>query len=339
MMKAVVIRKPGELELTEMAVPEPPEGFARIRVKAAAICATDLEVIDGRIEANYPIVPGHEWSGIVDAVGSEEDEEWLGRRVIGSNDVVCLKCDACRSGNWRYCDHFEEIGFRRNGAYAEYVIVPAYDLYEISDHLPFENAALCEPLGVALGTFAKTGAGLGDTCVIIGSGSIGLSMLAVAKAMGLRRIIVAASSGKRLKIAEGMGAYATVVTGEEDLIGAVRKLHPDGTDVVIEATGIEECVAQSMKLCKKGGAVALAGYGRGRMMTFRVDDIHQKNLRVYGSGYNWNKHKLAARLMEEGMIDLSAFITQRLKLEEYEKGIEAARTRPEGFVKAVFQFD
>ncbi len=339
MMKAVVIRRPGELELTEMPVPEPPEGFARIRVKAAAICATDLEVIDGRIEANYPIVPGHEWSGIVDAVGSEEDRGWLGKRVIGSNDVVCLKCDACRSGNWRYCDHFEEIGFRRNGSYAEYVIVPAYDLYEISDHLPFENAALCEPLGVALGTFAKTGAGLGDTCVIIGAGSIGLSMLAVAKAMGLRRIIVAASSGKRLKIAEETGAYATIATGEEDLIGTVRKLHPDGTDVVIEATGIEECVAQSMKLCKKGGAVALAGYGRGRMMTFRVDDIHQKNLRVYGSGYNWNKHKLAARLMEEGMIDLSAFITQRLKLEEYEKGIEAARTRPEGFVKAVFQFD
>ena len=338
-MKAVVIKSPRELVYTDMEIPQPPKGFARIRVKAAAICATDLEIMDGNIEANYPVVPGHEWSGIVDAVGSPEDEHWVGKRVIGSNDVVCLKCDACRSGNWRYCEHFEEIGFKRNGAYAEYVIVPAYDLYEISDSLPFENAALCEPLGVALGTMAKTGAQLGDTCVILGAGSIGLCMLAVAKAMGLRRIVVAASSRKRLKLAEQMGAYATVATGEEDLLEAVKKLHPDGTDVVIEATGIESCVIQALKLAKKGGAVALAGYGRSKLMTVRMDDIHLKNLRVYGSGYNWNKHKLAAKLMEDGVVDLTPFISMRIDLKDYEKGIRAARERPEGFVKAMYIFD
>ena len=107
-MKAVMISKPGEVRLVETAIPEPPVGFARVKVKAAAICATDLEVIDGRIPANYPLIPGHEWSGIVDAVGSDEDRHWIGQSVIGSNDVVCLKCDACRSGNWRYCDEFEE---------------------------------------------------------------------------------------------------------------------------------------------------------------------------------------------------------------------------------------
>ena len=334
-----MVRKPGEVVRVDVGIPEPPAGFARIKVKAAAICATDLEIMDGNIQANYPVIPGHEWSGVVDAVGSPEDERWIGRRVIGSNDVVCLKCDACRSGKWRYCKHFEEIGFKRNGAYAEYVIVPAYDLYEIADSLPFENAALCEPLGVALGTFEKTGARLGDTCVIIGAGSIGLCMLAVAKAMGLRRIIVAASSRRRLKIAEQMGAYATVATREEDLQEVVRRLHPDGTDVVIEATGIEECIAMSLKLPKKGGAVALAGYGRGKMMTLRIDDIHLNNLRVYGSGYNWNVHKKAARLMEDGVIDLTPFITMRITLDEFEKGIQAARTRPEGFVKALYIFD
>ena len=339
-MKAVVIKKPRELVYVEdMAVPEPPAGFARVKVKAAAICATDLEIMDGNIEANYPVVPGHEWSGVVDAVGSPEDERWLGKRVIGSNDVVCLKCDACRSGNWRYCEHFEEIGFKRNGAYAEYVIVPAYDLYEIADDLPFENAALCEPLGVALGTMDKVGAKLGDTCVILGAGSIGLCMLAVARAMGLRRIVVAASTHKRLKLARQMGAFATVATGEEDLLEAVKRLHPDGTDIVIDATGIEECVIKALKLAKKGGAVGLAGYGRGKLMTLRVDDIHQKNLRVYGAGYNWNKHKLAAKLMEDGVIDLTPFISMRIPLKDFEKGVQAARQRPEGFVKALYTFD
>ena len=124
-MKAVVIKEPGNISLQNVEIPQPQPGFVRIKVKAAAICATDLEVLDGNIPANYPLTPGHEWSGIVDAVGSESDSHWIGKRVIGSSDVVCLTCDACRSGNWRYCKDFEEIGFRRNGAYAEYAIMPA----------------------------------------------------------------------------------------------------------------------------------------------------------------------------------------------------------------------
>ena len=115
-MKAVVINKPNEVFLTDKPIPEPLAGFVRVKVKAAAICATDLEVVDGNIPANYPLTPGHEWSGVVDAVGSEADAHWIGKRVIGSNDVVCLHCEACRSGNWRYCDDFEEIGFKRDGA-------------------------------------------------------------------------------------------------------------------------------------------------------------------------------------------------------------------------------
>ena len=87
-MKAVVVKKPGEIVMEEREIPVPPKGFARIRVKAAAICATDLELIDGNIPANYPIIPGHEWSGIVDAVGDEADSCWIGKSVIGSNDVV-----------------------------------------------------------------------------------------------------------------------------------------------------------------------------------------------------------------------------------------------------------
>ena len=118
-MKAVVIKEPGKVSLEQVEIPQPQSDFVRIKVKAAAICATDLEVLDGNIAANYPLTPGHEWSGIVDAVGSEKDAHWLGKRVIGSSDVACLTCEACRSGNWRYCKDFEEIGFKRNGAYAE----------------------------------------------------------------------------------------------------------------------------------------------------------------------------------------------------------------------------
>lgn len=336
-MKAVVINKPGEMFLADKPIPEPQAGFARIKVAAAAVCATDLEVIDGNIPANYPLTPGHEWSGIVDSVGSEEDAHWIGKRVIGSNDVVCLKCDACRSGNWRYCKEFEEIGFKRDGAYAEYVLVPTYGLCELPDNVPFENAALCEPLGVALGTMEKANAKFGQTLMIMGAGSIGLCMLAVGKAMGMRKIVVVASSEKRLQIAKEMGAYEVIATSKQDLMKEMQRIHPGGTDVIIDATGIESCIQDCLKLAKKGGTVALAGYGRGKVMQIRVDDIHINNLHVVGAGNNWNMHKMAVELMADGLVDLSPFVSEKLPLEDFERAIEMARTRPQGFVKAVFE--
>lgn len=336
-MKAVVIERPGAISLKETAIPVPQPGFVRVRVEAAAVCATDLEVLNGKIAANFPLIPGHEWSGVVEAAGSEQDAHWIGKRVIGSNDVVCLTCDACRSGNWRYCSEFEEIGFKRNGAYAEYVVVPAYGLCELADHVSFEEAALCEPLGVALGTMEKADARFAETCLIIGAGSIGLCMLAVAKAMGMRRIVVCAASEKRLTIAKAMGAYAVFATNECNLEEEMKKLHPEGTDVVIEATGIESCIQQSLRLARKGGRVLLAGYGRGKTMNIRMDDVHIKNLQLIGAGNNWNMHKKAAMLMADGCIDLKPLITHVMPLENYKEALDMAACRPEGFVKAIFR--
>lgn len=336
-MKAVVIEKPGVIRMHDVEVPTPGSGFARVKVMAAAVCATDLEVMNGRIPAKYPLIPGHEWSGIVDAVGSAEDGHWVGKRVIGSNDVVCMKCDACRSGNWRYCNEFKEIGFKLDGAYAEYVIVPAYGLCELSESVPYEVAALCEPLGVALGTLEKAEAKFAETLVIIGAGSIGLCTLAVAKAMGMRRIIVCASSRGRLTLAEQMGAYATIATSERDMEAEIRKLHPEGTDVVVDATGIEECIRQGIRVTRKGGRFVLAGYGRGRMMNIRIDDVHVNNLKLIGAGNNWNKHKLAQTLMADGCLDLSPLVTEVMPLDDFERAIDLAEKRPAGFVKAVFK--
>lgn len=330
------MKEPGCVILEEKAIPKPQPGFVRVRVKAAAICATDLEILDGNIPANYPITPGHEWSGIVDAAGSGEDSSWVGKRVVGSNDVVCLKCEACRKGEWRYCPDFEEIGFKRDGAYAEYVIVPAYGLCELPEQVSFVHGALCEPLGVALGTLEKAGASFGDTLVIIGAGSIGLCMLAAAKAMGMREIVVAATTEKRLGIAKQMGAAYTIAIQDRDLVEEMKKIRPNGSDVVIDATGIETCVQQSLKLARKGGTVALAGYGRGKIMSIRMDDIHINNLRVIGAGNNWNQHKKAVTMMADGLVDIEHFATNLLRLEDFEEGLELARRRPEGFLKAVF---
>ncbi len=338
-MKCVTIEKPGKVVLKDIALPALRRDFARIKVKAAAICATDLEVVDGNIPAAYPLVPGHEWSGVVCEVENPEHRGWLGKRVTGSNDIVCGTCEACRSGNWRYCKDFEEIGFKQNGAYAEYIDVPVYGLVELPDDLPFEYAALAEPMGVALGVWEKAEPKFGKTCLIYGAGSIGLCCLAVAKSLGMRKIVVVATSNDRLDIASKMGADYTVATREQDIFEEMKRIHPDGTDYIIEATGIEECITNSLKLCKKGGTVVLAGYGRGKNMSIRIDDIHVNNLKLIGAGNNWNQHKRAIELISEKDIRMDLMVSRRLKLEDFDEGLDAARKRPVGFVKAVFTFD
>ena len=338
-MKCVVIEKPGKVVYTERELPPLAKGFARIKVKAAAVCATDLEVVDGNIPANYPLIPGHEWSGIVENVEDERYSHWVGKRVTGSNDISCGVCEACRSGNQRYCKDFEEIGFKRNGAYAEYIDVPAYGLVELPDTLPFTHAALAEPMGVALGTWEKLRPVSGKTCMIYGAGSIGLCCLAVAKAMGMRKIVVVATTSGRLEVAKELGAYATVAAREEDIFEAMKKYHPEGTDYIIEATGIEECISNSFKLCRKGGYVALAGYGRGKTMSIRIDDIHINNLHVVGAGNNWNQHKKAITMMSDGAVDMTPLVSETLPLSEFEKALSDAKDRPEGFVKAIFTFE
>lgn len=335
-MKCVVIKAPHDVCLEERTLPPLRKDFARIQVKAAAICATDLEVVDGNIPANYPLIPGHEWSGVVSQVENPAHSHWVGKRVTGSNDIVCGVCPACRSGNWRYCKDFEEIGFKQPGAYAEYIDVPVYGLVELPDTLPFAYAALAEPMGVALGVWEKAQPQFGKTCLIYGAGSIGLCCLCVAKAMGMRQIVVVATTQDRLQIAKKLGADHVIATKEQDVFAQMQHIHPEGTDYIIEATGMEECIGNSFKLCKKGGTVVLAGYGRGKHMTIRMDDIHINNLHVIGAGNNWNQHQKAIALMHEQNLDMSLFISEKLSLEDYQKGLEDARRRPAGFVKAMF---
>ena len=334
-MKAIVVNAPDDFCLRDVPVPEVPAGWARLRVCASAFCATDLEVLAGAIPARYPLTPGHEWCGVVDAVHGG-DSSWVGKRVAGSNDVCCLTCAACRSGLWRSCAQFGEIGFAYDGAYAEYMLVPQYALRPLPDSVSDVQAALLEPLGVALGTLEKSDARMGDSLLILGAGSIGLNMLAAARAAGLVDITVVEHSGGRLPIAEKMGADHVLASSRCDLRTELDKIYPQGPDITIDCTGSEECVRLALDIAPKLGRVALAGYGRGRDMRLHVDDIHVKDLRVVGAGNNWNVIDRAIRLTAAGRISTEHLATHFAKLSDFGSAADMARARPAGFVKAVF---
>lgn len=333
-MRAIAFQSPNTVELIQMDIPKPEPGWARIRVRAAGICMTDFEVLHGRIDASYPLVPGHEWSGVVDAVGSPAHQSWLGRKVVGDNELVCLECVYCRRSEWRRCGKYRQIGFRASGAYAEYLVVPIRNLHELAKNVSFEQGALLEPLGVGLAVAAMAQCRAGSTAVVLGAGPIGLNCLASLKASGAIQILCLDRRRPRLDVALSWGASAAF-DNLDDLTGEVAWRHPEGTNIVVDTTGSVEIVKAGIPLACFGGTVVLAGYCGGKSVDIRLDEISSRNVRVVGAGNNSGFTAVAARCVAAGLLRTESMITHRFELKDYRTALSPDTITMPGFVKAV----
>lgn len=337
-MKILAIEKPGVVDLKEIDEPLPGLGWARVRVRAAAICMTDFEVLDGRIAATYPLVPGHEWSGVVDDAGSHGDRAWIGRRVVGDNEITCLECARCRAGEWRRCAQYRQIGFQAPGACAEAMLVPVRNLHEIPPNISFEQAALIEPLAVGLAVAAMAEARPGATAVVLGAGPIGLNCLAALKAAGAARALCLDRRGFRLRMASRMGASDTFADPDA-LRRSLAASDQGGADIVVDATGDGAMLRLALSLSRFGGTVVLAGYAAGRSVPIDPDAIHERNLRVLGAGNNSGFTAAALRCVASGVLRTDHMITHRYALDDYRKAFSRAAAAAPDYIKGVFVFD
>jgi L-iditol 2-dehydrogenase len=333
-MRAILFEKPGKLNLVEVADPEPMVGWARIRIQAAAICMTDFELLRGRHLVEYPLTPGHEYCGVVDRVGASADAAWVGRRVVADNEITCLKCGYCRRGEWRRCPEYRQIGFGPSGGYAEYVVAPVHNLHALADTISFEQGALLEPLGVGIAVASMAGAHLGSTATILGMGPIGLNCLAVLKASGARRILCLEKQPHRLALAKTWGAWE-VTDDPEHLKALTKDLHPEGTDIVIEATGYAPLIPLGVSLTRFGGSLVLAGFCKHEALPFATDSVAAPNIRVLGAGNNAGFIEPAALAVGDGV---AGMITHRFRLEDFRQAFSDEQVSASDYIKGVFVF-
>jgi len=321
----------------EVPDPTPPAGWARIRIRAAAICMTDFELLRGRHTVEYPLTPGHEYCGVVDLVGSSTDGAWIGQKVVADNEITCLKCGFCRRGEWRRCREYRQIGFGPPGGYAEYVLAPVHNLHALKDTVSFEQGALLEPLGVGMAVASIAGTHLGVTATILGMGPIGLNCLAVLKASGARRILCLDVLPKRLAMAKSWGA-CEVAEDPDRLKALTRTLHPDGTDIVIEASGHAPLVPLGVSLARFGGTVVLAGFCKHEALPFSPDSVQGPNVRVLGAGNNAGFIEPAALAVGDGVLSTAGMITHRFKLDDFRKAFSGEQVAASDYIKGVFVF-
>src|SRR6266571_5426324 len=345
-MKALLLKGPGEAILTELEKPAVGPQDVLIRSHAVGICGSDVELYRGiRPEgySRYPIVPGHEWSGEVVAVGEHVRTISLGDKVVVEDFLFCGTCRNCRMGLTNLCEAgYEEIGFTRTGGLAEYVAVPARLVHTLAEDASLEEAALLEPSAVVAHAFLRAQPRAGDTVVVVGDGTIGLLAVQVARLFSPTVIALVGSRNERLELGRQLGATHTLNTRENDPQSLIHALTGgQGVDLVFEGGNRPEGVEQTLSLVRRGGTVVLEGIaGAGARLSIESDIFVLKHLAVYGifgaSSAAWT---YAVQVFHAGLLNLAPLITHRFALTDYQAALDTVVGRQSKTLKVLLLHD
>lgn len=320
-MKAVVLENKRVLTYKEVPTPEPDPGHVRLKVKAISICGSDIKrYLDGH--RMYPLILGHEVSGIIDRVGSGVSEKCIGRHAAIIPLVPCFRCEQCLRGYYSACHSYSFIGSREAGGFAEYVDLPERNVFLLPDDLSFEHAALIEPATVARHMLALGGFRSGQSVIVLGAGSIGLMVIQWLRILGAKQIIASDLLEANLQIASKIGAHVTLNPSEVDVVKEVQKLLGDGADLTLEATGVPQVLEQTLAITRPRGRIVLAGnqpLDKNLPLSF-IETMMRRELSLIGCFMSYSApfpgHEWSDTLTElsGGGLDMDSLISHRFPL-------------------------
>jgi len=323
------------LELRQVPVPVPGAGEVLIKVHKTAICGSDVHIYNwdpwAQEHIKAPMTIGHEYVGEIAALGDGVTGLQIGQRVSGEGHITCGHCRNCHTGNIQWCKDTVSVGVDRDGAFAEYVCIPAKNLILIDETLPEEVVAFFDAVGNATHTALMFNL-IGEDVLITGAGPIGIIAAGICKFAGARRVIITDFNEHRLELARRMGVDAAVNTAKEDLtqVMAEQKLM-EGFDVGLEMSGSGAALHQMISVMRNGGKISLLGIGN-KPVSIDMNTIISKGLTlqgIYGRKMdNW--HQMS--YMVQGGLDLTPVITHRYHYTEFEKGFAAMNSGMSGKV-------
>lgn len=318
-MKAARLEAIGEFRVRAVEKPSPGPDELLVRVEAAGICGTDRHLLHGTFPCRPPVTLGHEFSGIVEAVGDAVIDFRPGMRITGNPNINCGRCAQCRRGRINLCENLQAIGIHRDGGFAEYVLVPQRQAHELPLSLPPEHGAFCEPLACCLHGIDMAGIQPGSSVAVLGGGVIGMLVVQLARLAGATSVILVTRQAARRQLAEATGATASFDPGSGDVvegIGGPDGLLPGGADVVIECAGVAETMADAPKLARNGGTVVILGVmPQGETVSIEPFDLLFREVRVLTAFLNPDTHARAAALIADGTIRVEPLISRRIGLD------------------------
>jgi 2-desacetyl-2-hydroxyethyl bacteriochlorophyllide A dehydrogenase len=319
-MRALVLDHPGSFRVADVPDPTPQAGQVVVKVECCGICGTDLHILDGEFPPTpYPITPGHEFAGTVVARGADVKPDLpIGARVAVDPSLYCGYCRRCRAGRDNLCENWAAIGDTVDGAFAEFVAVPAVNAYRLPDHLDGQYGAMAEPLACAVHGMRRLGPVFGEPTVVIGAGTMGLMMLHLLLHAGAGPIAVVDRVSERLEVARKLGA-AQAVTDAGALDG-VR------FGVAVDATGVPEAVEAAIGRLDRGGRMLVFGVSPAeaavRVSPFRV---YNDEITITGSMAILRSFGQAVDLLASGAVDPRPLLGEPLPLERWGEAVDRVR--------------
>ncbi|MDZ8117353.1 galactitol-1-phosphate 5-dehydrogenase [Pontiella agarivorans] len=344
-MKAALRNGVKKVDVIEMEKPEPLANEVLIAVKSCGICGSDIV----RIQEDNPkwddIVLGHEFAGEIVAVG-ENVEGWnVGDRASAAPLMPCMKCDKCAQGNYSLCKGYSFIGSRVQGAFGEFLRVPAQNLVAIGN-LSYDQAAFIEPITVCLHPILRLENLLGKDVVVTGAGTIGLLAIQIFKAMGCRDIVASDISDGKLEMARAMGATIVCNPMKEPLEEVCERELEDGAHVVFESSGAGPAKISAINVAKGRGKILLVGTSHAPI-TFtgpEFERISRQELEVIGSWMNYSapfpgkEWTTAAWMMDAGLIDVAPLQTHTFPIEQIQDAYDVIYKNDELWAKVMINF-
>jgi 2-desacetyl-2-hydroxyethyl bacteriochlorophyllide A dehydrogenase len=337
-MKAAVIREYGKITLEDVKKPDLLDNNVMVRVKYASICGSDQHIFKGEFHprTKLPLIPGHEFAGVVEEVGREVRNISPGDKVTVDPIIWCGTCAACREGHYPACTSLKLVGIDLNGGFAEYVSVPAQMIFKVPNHISDEYAALIEILSIGFHASARAGLGENDDILIVGSGKVGQSILHAAKTITRGKIIMADILNERLSIASS--AFPDIHTINIRSIDPVEYVKGvtggKGADIAFESVGHEVDIPgrfNPVRTCinsiKGGGKVCVLGLS-DHPAEILMKELIWKEARIIASRVSHGEFSKAIEALDNGTLNPDKMITGILNLEDAQKGFDLLEKEP-----------
>ncbi|MBW5800483.1 Zn-dependent oxidoreductase [Halomonas elongata] len=337
-MQAFQVNAPQDYRLVETEIPDAAPGEVLVRVAFAGICGSDMHIIHGdNAFVRFPRITGHEFAGLVEAVGEGVEGVAIGDRVCVDPVISCGHCYPCRIDRPNVCTALEVIGVHRNGGFEERVNVPAGNVHRLPEGLGLDAAALVEPYTIAANVLDRMQPHPGDRLLILGAGVIGLTILQVARALGIEDVTVSDVIDARLATARELGATRTFNGAEQDVEAEIQALTDgEGMPLIADAACVPALLPQMLRMVSPAGRIGLLGFTPTPSDLSQLEVI-KKELTLVGSRLNNRKFPEVIELMASGRLDPLALISHRLPFDDMPGAIEMLDHHPERARKVLIQ--
>ena len=343
-MKAAVLKNDLDMAIEEVPTPAPKEGEVLLRVNWSSICGTDLHIYQGEFKnrVTYPRILGHEFAGVVEAVGPGVTTAAGGDRVTVDPIIWCNRCSACLKGHNNVCTRLKLLGVEYDGGFAEYAVARADKIYKVPDSISMRHAALVELYSLGVHSARKAMIEPGDRVVILGAGRLGLAVLEVIKQTAATWVCAVDVRDSRLGIAQQMGADLTINARAQDPVEAVlSQTGGVGADRVIECVGTyleisgqPGPVQQAVQISRNGGRIVVMGLGSQLTPVFWKECVF-KELQIVGSRVTLGDYPRALRLMERNRFHPDLLISEVLPLDELDRAFHMLEEQPDQYLKVL----